>query len=225
MQATASRQTELTAQWLGVFVQADQVTELRALNVGGSKIVTDFFDGKRLPQMAERAVELERAGASGVYFTPNPLRPDMATSKRAARDQDVIARHWILIDVDPVRPEGLNKAAATEGERQQAWEVLDRCRNILDGAGFHSPVVGDSGNGWHLCYPVDLANDDGAKEQVRQLLRGLQKRCGTAQAKVDTSTFNASRIWKLYGTLSRKGQPSAERPHRRSRLVEWSQQQ
>ena len=32
--------------------------------------------------------------------------------------------------------------------------------------------------------------------------------------------FNPARIWKLYGTLAAKGDPTPERPHRLSRLVE-----
>ena len=36
---------------------------------------------------------------------------------------------------------------------------------------------------------------------------------------VDTANFNAARIWKLYGTVSRKGDNTPERPHRRSRII------
>ena len=36
---------------------------------------------------------------------------------------------------------------------------------------------------------------------------------------VDTANFNAARIWKLYGTVSRKGDDTPDRPHRRSRIL------
>ena len=36
---------------------------------------------------------------------------------------------------------------------------------------------------------------------------------------VDTANFNAARIWKLYGTVSRKGDNTPERPYRRSRIL------
>ena len=36
---------------------------------------------------------------------------------------------------------------------------------------------------------------------------------------VDTANHNAARIWKLYGTMSRKGDSTPERPHRRARLL------
>jgi hypothetical protein len=209
-----------------VFIAPGQVTELRALNVGGSRIVSRFFDHDHLVEMAKMALELEN-NATGVYFLPNPLRSDATSSpRRVARDQDVIGRKWLLIDCDPVRcgldgrPLEDQKVPSTEEERRASWEVLDRCRTTMDDAGFTGAVVGDSGNGWHLCYPIDLPNDEAARDQIKSILRGLHQRCSDIRARVDTSTFNASRIWKLYGTLARKGQASDRRPFRRSWLAE-----
>lgn len=229
MIATASRQRQVEAitRWLAVFIRPTQVTELRALHLDdGRKIACSFWTGDRLLDMAARAVELERAGAKGVYFTPNPLRPDMTSSRLAAKDADVIARHWLLLDADPIRlgPDGQplddQRVASTDAEREAAWQALDRCRGSLEALGFRGAVVGDSGNGWHLCYPIDLPNDDTAKDKVRSLLRGLKARCGDDRAQIDTTCFNAARIWKLYGTRACKGLATAERPHRWSRLIE-----
>lgn len=36
---------------------------------------------------------------------------------------------------------------------------------------------------------------------------------------VDTANYNAARIWKVYGTISRKGDNTRERPHRRARIL------
>jgi hypothetical protein len=221
------RQVENIARWLAVFVRPGQVTELRALHLAnGRKLASAFFTGDRLRDMATRAVEFEKAGAKGVYFTPNPLRPDMATSKRYAKDKDVVARHWLLIDCDPFRfgPDGAclddQKVPSTDAERAAAWQVLDRCRGSLEALGFRGAVVGDSGNGWHLCYPIDLPNDGDAREKVKSLLRGLNARCGDDRAEVDITCFNASRLCKLYGTLVRKGPVTDGRPHRWARLIE-----
>ena len=41
----------------------------------------------------------------------------------------------------------------------------------------------------------------------------------TEQVKVDTTTYNAARITKLYGTVSCKGDSTEERPHRRSKIL------
>jgi hypothetical protein len=228
MIATMNPRVDQVARWLSTFVRPGQWTELRALQVGGRKVDSSFFDGGRLDAMAARALELEAAGARGVYFVPNPLRPDIADSRRCARDEDVIARHWLLIDVDPYKfgDDGTrlvgeaDKVPCSDSEREAVWAVLDRCKGTLDAAGLRGAVVGDSGNGWHLCYPLDLPNDDAARDRVKALLKGLHARCSDDLAYVDTTTYNAARIWKLYGTLSRKGEPGPGRPYRHSRLIE-----
>lgn len=220
--------------WLRVFCQPGQVVELRALNVHGKRAVCEVHGD--LSALAQRAAELDAAGAVGVYFTPNPIRPDLAGWKNSRlKAEDVIERRWLLIDADTWRPAGTN---ATEAELQLAWSVLDRCQSTLDAAGLSGAVVGFSGNGWHLCYPIQLPNDESAHELVKATLKGLHEHCGsdltkgeaaeikagrflaTPKARVDTSPHDAPRIWKLYGTMARKGPNTPERPHRRSFLVE-----
>src|SRR5262249_12593032 len=160
-----------------------QLTELRAFKVGPrKKTVTELYTANRLEEMARRALEVEADGASGVYFVPNAIKPE---TKKSAGDGDIKFRRWLLVDLDPVRfgpdakPLPDQKVSSTEEEREAAWEVLCLCRAELELAGLGGEVVGDSGNGWHLCYPVKLANDDAAKELHKALLHGLNERCGT----------------------------------------------
>jgi len=233
MDAFRERQQEAIARWLRVFLAPGQVAELRALEVGGAKAVCRIYDDPEA--MARDAADLDTRGAKGVYFTLNPLRPDLAGSRASARKADVARRHWLPIDCDPVRPANLS---ATEAERAAAWRVLLRCRGILDGVGLKGAVVGDSSNGWHLCYPIDLPSDDAAHALIRDVLIGLASRCDdpltdaerdaakagrqlpAAKASVDPKTHDAPRIWKCYGTRARKGASTPERPHRWTRLVE-----
>jgi hypothetical protein len=77
--------------------------------------------------------------------------------------------------------------------------------------------VADSGNGFHLLYRIDLPADDG--ELVKRCLKALAHQFDTDAVKIDTSVFNPSRIVKLYGTMSRKGDSTTERPHRRSSVL------
>ncbi|MFN5329326.1 MAG: AAA family ATPase, partial [Planctomycetota bacterium] len=57
--------------------------------------------------------------------------------------------------------------------------------------------------------------------QVKNLLAGLNKRHGReGQAKVDCKVHDLSRIWKLPGTMTRKGQDSPERPWRQAFLLD-----
>ncbi len=230
-----TRQLEHIERTLSVFhphAGAAGVVELRALGVGGKRAVCSVHAD--MAELARRAAELDAQGASGCYFTINPLRPDLVTSRASCKDGDVIERRWLPIDIDPCRPAGVSSSQA---ELEAAWRVLCRCRAEL--AELASPVVGCSGNGWHLCYPILLPNDEISKELVRGILRGLDARCGDTlsqaekdaieagqplsmpRARVDTTTFNASRIWRLYGCQNRKGAASTERPHRWARLIEY----
>ncbi len=86
--------------------------------------------------------------------------------------------------------------------------------------GWPSPVLADSGNGAHLLYRIDLPNDDGSRDMVKHCLEVLASVFNDAVAQVDVANFNAARIWKLYGTMSRKGDSTADRPHRRSAVIE-----
>ncbi|MGB9610537.1 MAG: hypothetical protein ACPL7M_06145, partial [Bryobacteraceae bacterium] len=83
-----------------------------------------------------------------------------------------------------------------------------------------APVFSDSGNGAHLLYRIDLPNDAEAAELIKRCLRALAARFNTAVVAVDEATFNASRIFKVYGTTARKGDNTADRPHRMSRILE-----
>lgn len=227
------RQVAAIAQWLGVFHSFTDTVELRALGVGGRRAVCEVFGDPQA--LARRAAELDGAGASGCYFTLNPLRPDLAGSTASCRKADVTERHWLPLDIDPYRPKD---CSSTDAELIAAAGVLGRCRSLLDAEGCSGAVVGHSGNGYHLCYPVLLPNDDDAQATVKAALKGLHARCGDrltdeekealkagtplveAKAKVEEDVHDAPRIWKLYGTRARKGPHTDERPHRFARLIE-----
>ena len=86
--------------------------------------------------------------------------------------------------------------------------------------GWPAPVLADSGNGAHLLYRIDLPNDDESRDLVKHCLEVLASVFNDAVAQVDIANFNAARIWKLYGTMSRKGDSTADRPHRRAAIIE-----
>jgi hypothetical protein len=212
------RQQERIAEWLGLFMGPGQVTELRALYVPGHGTLSAFFDDEQLRAIAHRAVEWELLNPLGVYFIPNPLRPEMLYADRCANDEDVLCRKWLLVDIDTVRPD--HNDPASDDELKASREVMERCRELLRPEGLDNPVVGESGNGWHLCYAVDLPNDEGSQDWCRRLLHWLHDETKTAGGSVDKATHNASRLWKLYGTRSRKGEASSVRPHRWAKIIE-----
>jgi hypothetical protein len=97
------------------------------------------------------------------------------------------------------------------------WTVLPEALPLS--LGFPEPITGDSGNGAHLLYRIDLANDEPATLRVQGCLAAFDAIFSNDRVSVDTANFNAGRIWKLYGTVSRKGDDTPDRPHRRSRII------
>lgn len=213
------------AEALALFLPPGQVTELRCLPAAGGDVVSGFFDGEHLADLAREAAWYSGKWA-GVYFVPNPLRPDVLKRRpnRAAtgrprgglaKDDDVLVRRWLFVDGDPVRAKGHDHDAATEWEREAARAVVEAARAELRAEGLPDPVLVDSGNGWHLYYPIPADFGD-----VPAVLKGLAAVCDTPQATIDVRVGNPSRVMKIPGTMSCKGKPTPDRPHRVARVVE-----
>ncbi|GAB6286920.1 MAG: hypothetical protein STSR0009_31230 [Methanoregula sp.] len=209
---------------LGVLSAPGQVVEVRALAENG----TDsgyFTDYEALARQVE-ALDCDPS-VHGCYITLNEVNPALL-ARRANRikmhlrgdattsDADIIRRRWLPIDIDPVRPSGVS---STDAEHGLALAKADEIAAWLSGIGFPEPVRGDSGNGAHLLYRIDLPNDEAATKLVKAVLSTLDALFSDTGVSVDTANYNAGRIWKLYGTMVRKGDSTSERPHRRSRLV------
>ena len=133
---------------------------------------------------------------------------------KGATAADVLRRHWLLIDCDPDRPAN---TSATDAEKAKARALMEAIGKHLKALGWPSPVVADSGNGYHLLYKIDLPADDDAAELVRNVLIALAKQFDTEGCKVDRKVFDAPRLVKLYGTEARKGEATPEAPPVRPR--------
>jgi hypothetical protein len=196
------------------------VIELRAIKNGttaaGYFNDTDAFCGE--------AAKLDEQGFT-VYMTANSVDPALLARaknrirrplKETTSDKDVLRRRWLLADFDPVRPAGVS---STDKEKETALQRAREVHGYLKAQGWTEPVAGDSGNGAHLLYPIDLPNDTESLELVRGVLEALSFKFSDERVSVDTTTANAARIWKLYGTTARKGDSTEDRPHRVSRLL------
>jgi putative DNA primase/helicase len=164
------------------------------------------------PEGAAAAAEW-LADERGCYWSLNPC-PNGRTEplKKAA----VVYRRWLLLDVDPERPKDAN---ATEEEHERAREGAYAALDHLSGRGWPSPVVVDSGNGWHLLYRVDLPNDDDAHALLKAVIYAVADRFDTEAATFDRAVHNANRISKLPGTWACKGPSTPERPWRMAKVV------
>jgi hypothetical protein len=160
-----------------------------------------------------------------VYVTLNPVNPALlARASNRLRtvgrndaltsDADITKRRWLPIDLDPVRPSGIS---STDQEHLLAVERAFQVRETLCRDGWPHPIVGDSGNGANLLYRVELPSGD--HELVKRCLQALAARFDDDRMKIDQKVFNPARIWRLYGTVNRKGDNVAERPHRLARVT------
>jgi hypothetical protein len=212
-----------------------QVAELRALDAvthewRRSHTVSGYFDDWE--KLATAAAGIR---ARGVYVTLNPVNPallarahnrlrDMNSGDPATGDGDIMARRWLPVDCDPVRPAGIS---ATDAEHDLALARAREIRAYLRTQGWPEPILADSGNGGHLLYRLDLPADEREASPwdgglVERALAALAFRFTDALVTVDQKNFNPARIWKLCGTLAAKGDHIPERPHRLSRLLEGS---
>src|SRR5215207_8457654 len=204
-----------------VLFEPGAVVEVRAFK--GRETISGYFDDHAM--LAREAGKLEDRGYS-VYLTLNEVNPALLAraSNRARKvyrepttsDNDIVRRRWLPLDFDPVRPSGVS---ATDAEKKAARRRALEVREFLRGLGWPEPVVGDSGNGYHLLYRVELPNDRESLELVKGVLEALAFKFSDEVVEVDVSTCNAARIWKLYGTTARKGDDAGDRPHRRSSLL------
>ena len=220
---------------LCVFHAQGAVVEIRILGIPGRgrpHQASGYFTNFRQAAIAATLFD-EKRGPAGVYFSLNEVNaallarsPERITEYQAdtTSDIDIIRRRWILIDVDPDRPKGISSSdEELESSRIVGTDIRDFLRDTHQ---FFEPVEAMSGNGWHLLFPVDLANDEDSTRLVKATLCAVAARFGgdntppgLPRVTVDTSVFNASRITKLYGTVARKGHGIDSRPHRRSELV------
>ena len=153
--------------------------------------------------------------AQSLYVTLNPVSDHCNSTPK---NTDILARRGLLVDVDPMRPPDSN---ATHTEKTAALAVTHAARNWLSRQfQFPTPLLADSGNGYHLLYPVELPANETSSELVRLLLRAVATECNSPFACVDLKVYDARRLVKLYGTVARKGPHSPSRPQRRSALLE-----
>ena len=142
-----------------------QITEVRAFEavLKGQgrvpRIVFGYFDDPAKLAAAVNSI----TEAKGIFFTPNPVNPDLfARSANQLRvpvnkgettsDKLIDRRRFFLVDADPKR---LSDISATDEEHEAAITLARSIYAYLRDLGWPDPVAADSGNGAHLLYRVD----------------------------------------------------------------------
>ena len=199
---------------------------------GKTPIVAGWFqDPDRAAALAAKlACQVK---AKGIYITLNPCpeallaRANQRLIAQVERTADAHIKRFknLLIDVDS-DPGGVTGVSSINAEHEAALEMAAVIRADLTKEGWPEPLLGDSGNGGHLIYPLDLPhdpNDEESKKLVQAVLEALALRYADDLARrnlgIDTSVFNPSRLTKLYGTMVRKGDSMDTRPHRLAKII------
>jgi len=207
------------------------VFEIRALDASTitytrPHTVSGYFDYDHIDH-AVTLIEKEIRFARGIYYTPNPVEPallaraanrfrDMGQRDPSTADKDIPRRRWLLIDCDAKRPTGIS---SSDAEHQAAADKAAEIKNGLATMGFPAPVEIDSGNGAQLMYKIDLSG--GLDDTIcKAILQSLQA-CNSAAVEIDETVYNASRIWRLPGSVNCKGDSIEGRPHRQAHILKF----
>lgn len=212
-------------QTLDIMFQPDDTIELRAIQKNPKKISSGYFDGKHRDKLADAAIRYSKAGAA-VYVVMNQINPELLGrypnrmqdfAKMTTTDSNILKRHWLLLDLDPNR---VPNTSSTQEQLDAAYAKSEEVKRYLHEQGWPAPLIGISGNGFHLYYPIDLPNNNESRDLIKNALAGLAAIFDDDQVEIDQSVFNAARITKLFGTVANKGEHTQLTPWRLSALIE-----
>ena len=165
------------------------------------------------------------------YATLNPT-----TGSGSSTDKDAKEYLWLPVDIDPIRigedgfPLEDQKVPSSLQELNSALEAAKRVElfftrcTIRTGKPITPAVKATSGNGAHLLYRIEAGSDPKETSKiVKRILDGLHTVFANGEhsalnVDVDTVVYNPSRIWKVYGTQARKGEPTETRPWREAEI-------
>lgn len=213
----------------------DGVCEIRSpkcpVKKGNSFTTTHSGYFNDMSLAAKQVASTEKLEPPGIYVTLNAVDPSLLArannriipkAEKTTSKTEVVCRQWLLVDIDPKRRAGIS---STDKELEAAWQLSDNIRATMLEAGWPEPLRGMSGNGTYLLWRVKLPNNEESEKLVQRVLKALASRFNTVKAEVDTSTYDASRICKVLGTMARKGDSlstndsETARPHRRSGFI------
>jgi archaellum biogenesis ATPase FlaH len=207
--------------WYDIFKHNHELVEIRIVDNNKKGTYSGYFT-----DIDTLLNAIRRYDDCNIYFTLNSIldscysreqRDRIVTRpKSTTSDAEIIGRDWCLIDIDCEKPSDTN---STDEEKEAAKAVVNDVFKFLRDEGFTKPIVCDSANGFHLLINMNMANTPENTQTMKDFLQVLDMLFSTEKVKVDTSTFNASRICKLYGCYSRKGSDTPERPQRESKIL------
>lgn len=121
------------------FRQPGEVLELRIPKAGRYKTISGYFDDP--VKLADAVVGLIDEPFAGIYFTINPVKPDLLArasnkykkfAETTTSDADIIALRWLPVDLDAKRPAGISStdqehdAAITKAREIRSWLIEEQ---------------------------------------------------------------------------------------------------
>jgi hypothetical protein len=214
---------------IGALFEPGDVIEIRALDVGRTSeragtTHAGYFNFENHEAIAAAIRSLD-GRSEGIYVVLNRINATLLSRsanrlrvkpKHTTTDADIVEWLWLYIDADAIRSAGIS---ATDAEHEAALQRITTFRDFLRDRRWPEPIHADSGNGGHLHYRIPVLDVKQAGDLVKRCLHALSARFSDSVVKVDESTATAARLCKLYGTLTRKGDSTPDRPHRRSALL------
>ncbi len=181
-----------------------------------------FKDREKLADLATKIDDEIKATA--MYVTLHPCDDDMYAksadcltgSISNTTNDDIKRLSNLLIDIDPIRKSDIS---STDEEHELALKTAEKVMKDLSDEGWPEPLVGDSGNGAHLIYKIDMNKTNENIELIKTFLESMAAKYDNDQNTVDTVVYNPGRVTKLYGTHARKGSDIPERPHRPAKIL------
>lgn len=213
-------------QWYETFKDNHELVEIRILDPETKRSYSGYFT-----DIETMLREIKRYEKCNLYFTLNVIDPACYSREQHDRistrpksttsDMEILGRKWCLIDVDCEKPSDTN---STDAEKELAKGVVNEVYKFLRDEGFEKPIICDSANGYHLLYKQAMISNPQNTETMKNFLKVLDMYFSTDKVKIDCTTFNPSRICKLYGVISRKGSDTKERPQRESKILRVPQE-
>lgn len=208
---------------ISLLFDSNDVVEVRIPKTRAGVVSGYFNDHRLLPNAIYDADAKYRAAV--VYYLLNRVDPALLgracnrlkeRAEYTTADSHILRRRRLPIDLDPVYPAAISSSDEEHAAAIERAFVIanDRAKD------WGWPLIADSGNGAHLIYPIDLPNSQESLRFVSEALAELDRRYSDAVVKVDVTSGNAARIWKVYGTVARKGDSIPGRSHRLSKILE-----
>ena len=207
--------------WWDVMRGDNELVEVRL--IGSNKTASGYFTNPKTLIEAVRPY----TDNFNIYFTLNKIDPAcygreqrdriLQRVKNTTADHEIIARDWVLVDLDAKRLSGV---CSTKEEAMKAYEKGQEVYQFLIDNGFYEPIVVFSSSGIHLYLRCALLNNEENTKLIKRFLNALSMLFSDEHVDCDCAVFNAARISRLPGSYSCKGANNdPTRPQRRCRFL------